>query len=57
MVDFYVRLLSDPEVRNRIDTPEKCDELCEEMEQCIDHGDLPPCYLWLIRKRDRLLAQ
>jgi hypothetical protein len=52
---FYVNLLADPEVRNRIDTREKCDEIIDQMEDAIPHEHLPPCYDWLVSKRNRLI--
>jgi hypothetical protein len=55
--DFYVNLLSDVEVRNRINSAKECQQLIDQMEDKIPHDELPPCYDWLVARRNRLESQ
>ncbi len=52
---FYANLLSDPEVRSRLDTEAKCNELIDSMEEYVPHDRLPKHYDWLIGQRNRLM--
>lgn len=53
-VAFYTELLSRPEVRDRIATVEACQELIGQMEEYIPHDQLPPCYDWVVKRRNSL---
>jgi hypothetical protein len=54
MKTFYVQLLSDVEVRNRIASgpATAIQALIDQMETEIPHDQLPPHYDWLVTLRD-----
>lgn len=55
--DFYVELLSNVDVRNRLTTVDACEEMLDQMENAIPHDQMPPHYDWLIARRDYLAHQ
>jgi hypothetical protein len=51
---FYVNLLADVEVRNKITTVAQCQQFIDDMENEIPHDQLPACYDWIIAHRNRI---
>lgn len=54
---FYVSLLDDPQVRERIATVEACQEIIDIMEDDIPHEYLPECYDFLVGKRNLIRSK
>jgi hypothetical protein len=51
---FYVNLLADVEIRNRIKTVAQCQQFIDDMEAEIPHDELPECYEWIVARRNQL---
>jgi hypothetical protein len=53
---YYRNLLEDPQTRNGITTAGQCQQLIDQMEEDVPHDELPPCYDWLVARRNRLMC-